>query len=133
MDDDRRDRETAHHSADDSVADLLEKQRRGAAALRDLRLHVGHRHGCEQQRHADTVVEPTLDVQPLADPPWDARFRHNGLPQRGVGWRQHNCQDHGLCDCQPVEDHSRHEGTERDRERQSDPEQSHRHPDLATQ
>ena len=131
VDDDRRDHEPAYDPADNPVADLLEQQRRGAAALRDLRFHVGHRHGREQQRHADPVVEPALDVEPLADPAGDARLGDDRLPQRGVGRRQHDRQDHCLLDAQPVEDDGRRDGAERDRQRQSDPEQAHRHPDLA--
>ena len=90
VDDDRRDHEPADDAADDPVADLLEQQRRGAAALRDLRLDVGHRDGREQQRDADAVVEPALDVESLADPPRDARLGDDRLPERGVGRRQHD-------------------------------------------
>ena len=88
------------HAADDPVADLLEQERRGAAALRDLRFDVGHGHGREQQRHADSVVEPALDVEPLADPARDARLGDDRLPERGVGRRQHDRQDQGLLDGQ---------------------------------
>ena len=82
----------------DAVADLLEQQRAGAAAAGDLGLDVGDRDGREQQRHADPVVEPALDVEPLADPLRHARLGDDRLPQRGVGRRQHDRQDHGLLD-----------------------------------
>ena len=127
VDDDGRDHEPADHAADDPVADLLEQERRGAAAFRDLRFHVGHRHSGEQQRYADSVVEPALDVEPLADPPGDARLGDDRLPECGVGRRQHDRQDQGLFDGQLVEDDSGRDGAERDRQRQPDPEQAHRH------
>ena len=68
VDDDHRDDESADHSADDPVADLFEQEFRWAAAVRDLGIHVGDCHGREQQGHADSVVEPALDVEALPDP-----------------------------------------------------------------
>ena len=125
--------ESADHPADDPEADLLEQERRGAATLRDLGLDVGHRDRREQQRHADPVVEPALDVQPLADPRRDARLGDDRLPERGVGRREHHRQDHRLLDGQRAEDRRRREGAERDRQRQPDAEQAQRQPDLAAE
>ena len=72
-------------------------------------------------------------VEPLADPPRDARLGDNRLPQRGVGRRQHDRQDDRLFDGQLVEGHSRRDCAECDRQRQPDPEQPHRHPGHAEQ
>ena len=46
----------------------LEQQPRRAAAFGDIGLQIGDGDGGEQQRHADAVIEPALDVEPLADP-----------------------------------------------------------------
>ena len=91
----------------DAVADLLEQQRPGAAAAGDLGMDVGGRHGREQQRHADPVVEPALDVEPLADPLWHARLGDDGLAERRVRRRQDDPDDHGLLDAQLPEERSR--------------------------
>ncbi len=100
---------------------------RGAATSGDLRFHVGHRDGREQQRDADAVVEPALHVESLADPPRDARLGHDRLPERGVGRREDHGQDDGFLEAQLTEDPHRRERAERDGQRQSDPEQANRH------
>jgi hypothetical protein len=131
VDDDRGDQEPGDDPSDNAVADLLEQERPGAAAARDVRFHVGHRHGGEQQRDADPVVQAALDVQSLADSWRDARLGDDCLPECSVGGRQHDRQDDGLCDGDLPEDHSRRNGAERDRQRQADTEQPQRHTDLA--
>ena len=120
VDDDRRDHEPADDTAEHPVADLLEQQRGGTAAIGDLRFHVGRRDGREQQRDADAVVEPALHVESLADPPRDARLGHDRLPERGIGRRQDHGQDDGFLDGQLTEDPSRRERAERDGQRQPD-------------
>ena len=95
-DQDRRDQNPGGDSADDPEADLLEQKLRRASALGDVRLDIGRRYGREQERHADPVVEPALDVQALADPSRDARLGDDRLAERGVGRRQDDREDHGL-------------------------------------
>ena len=55
------------HTADDAVADLFRHDARRCSATDHLlfRLRDGQRD--EEQRDADAVVEPALDVQALAD------------------------------------------------------------------
>ena len=96
VDDDGADHEPADDPADDAVADLLEQQRARAAPFGDVRCDVRGGNGREQQRHADPVVEPALDVQSLANPPRDARLGDHRLAERGVGGRQDHRQDHRL-------------------------------------
>ena len=50
-----------------SVADLLEHELHRRAVSDRARLRLGDRDRDEQQRHADPVVEPALDVEPLTD------------------------------------------------------------------
>ena len=121
----------ADHAADDPVADLLEQQRRRAATAGDLGLDVGERDSREQQRHADPVVQAALDVQALADPRRDPRLGDDRLPERCVGRRQHDPEDHGLLDRQRAEDRRRRDGAESDGQRQADAEQPQRQSDVA--
>ena len=54
-------------------------------------------------------------------------------PERRVGRRQHDAEDHRLPDGQHVEERGRGERAERDRQRQADAEQPQRHADGAAQ
>ena len=98
-----------------------------------MRLDVRGGNGREQQRHADPVVEPALDVQALADPARDARLGDDRLAEGGVGRRQ----DHPRITASQKVSWSkitrRRKRSEGDRQRQADPEQAHRHRDLAPQ
>ena len=106
VDDDGADQQPGGDPSDDPVADLLEQERRAASPFRDVRFDVRGRNGREQQRHADPVVEPALDVQPLADPARDARLGDDRLAEGGVGRRQDDPEDDRLPDGQHVEDHA---------------------------
>ena len=120
VDDDRRDHEPADHPADDPVADLLEQQRRRAAAARDLRLDVGERHGREQQRHADPVVEPALDVEPLADPLGTRGSVTTACPSAASVGASTTPRITASSIVSCAEDRGRRDGAERDRQRQPD-------------
>ena len=74
VDDDGSDQESGDDPADDPVADLLEQKRGRVSPVRDPRCDIRGGDGGEEQRHADPVVEPALDVQALADPARDARL-----------------------------------------------------------
>ena len=113
--------------------ELLEQQRARAAPAGDLGLDVGDGDGREQQRDADPVVEPALEVEPLADRLRDALVADDGLAERRVGRREHDAEDHRLPDREHAEDRGRGHGSERDRQRQADAEQPERHPDAAAQ
>ena len=133
VDDDGSDQERGGDASDDAVADLLEQQRHPAAPFRDVRFDIGGGDGGEQERHADPVVEPALDVQALADPARDARIGDDRLAERGVGRRQDDPDDGRLPEGQLAEDRRRRERTESDGQGQADPEQANRHRELAAQ
>ena len=102
--DDHGDQQPGDHAAQDAVADLLQQQRAGAAAAGDLRFDVGDRDGREQQRHADPVVEPALDVEP-----WRMRCGTRGsvttaCPSAASVGASTTAEDHGLLDGQLAED-----------------------------
>ena len=127
-------RQPGDDPAEHAVADLLEQQRDGAAAAGDLGFDVGDRDRGEQQRHADAVVEAALDVEALADPLRHARLGHDRLPERGVGRRQHDREDHRLLDGQLAEaPRQPRPRPSSDRQRQPDAEQAHGHADGAPQ
>ena len=95
---------------------------------------VGQRDGGEQQRHADAVVEPALDVEPLADALRHARLGDDRLPERRVGRRQHDRR--APAPRRAVSWPNRTAAAaapSRDRQRQADPEQSHRDADRAAE
>jgi hypothetical protein len=114
----------AHQAAEHAVADLLEQERHGVAPVGDPGLDVGDRHRGEQERDADPVVEPALDVEPLADPARDAGFGDDRLAERGIRRGQDDGQDDRLLDRELVEHERAGDGAERDRQRQADPEQA---------
>ena len=131
--DDRGDQQPGDHAAQGAVADLFHEQRGRAAPAGDVGLGVGDRDRREQQGDADPVVEAALDVEALADALRHARLGDHGLPERRVGRRQHDREDHRLPNGQLAEDRGGGHGAQRDRERQADPEQPHRHVDRAAQ
>ena len=96
-------------------------------------MNVRGRDGCKEQRYADPVVEPALDVQSLADPAGNAGLGDHGLAERGVGRRQDDPNDGGFPEGQLAEDHPRRQRAQGDRKRQADPEQAYRNRNLAPQ
>ena len=125
LSDDHGDQQPGGHSAERAEPELLDQQRARAATAGDLRFHVGDRDGGEQQRHADPVVEPALDIEPLANPLRHARIADDGLPESCVRRREHDREDHGLPHRQLVEDRGGGERAQRDRQRQADAQQPH--------
>ena len=59
--------ESRHHATDAPVADLLEQKTERLATSGRALLRFGNRDRDQEQRHADAVVEPALDVEPLTD------------------------------------------------------------------
>ena len=95
-----------------------------------MRLDVCRGDGCEQQRHADPVVEPALHVECLPNPTRDAWLGDDRLPEGGVGGRQDHTDDHRFPEGQLPEDQRGRERAEADRQRQPDPEQPGAERDL---
>ena len=126
IDDHGSDHQRGDHPADDPVADLLEQKGGPCSSPGNTRLDVRGRHGREEQRYADPVIEPAFDVQALADPSRDAWLGDHRLAEGGVGRRQDHPDDHGLPEGQLAEDHGGGERSECDRQRQPDPEQPQR-------
>ncbi len=59
--------EPRDHAAEASVADLLEHEVQRRAASDRALLRLGDRDHDQEKRHADAIVEPALDVEPLTD------------------------------------------------------------------
>ena len=59
--------ESRHHAPDTSVADLLEHELERRAVSDRARFRLGNRDRDQEQGHADAVVEPALDIEPLTD------------------------------------------------------------------
>jgi hypothetical protein len=76
-----------------------------------------------EDRDADAVVEAALDVEPLPNAGRQGRKRHDGLPKRGVGRRQHDREQQGLRPRHRSEDEQRDDEPGNDGQRQPDPEQ----------
>jgi len=117
VDHDGSDQERGGDASDDAVADLLDQEGDPRPPTGDGGLDVRGRHGREEQRHADPVVETALDVQALADPTRDPRLGDDRLPESGVGRRQDDPDDGGLPEGQLAEDHGSRERSEGDRQR----------------
>ena len=88
--DDRGGSRTADDAAQDPVPDLLRDEASGRAVADRAGLGLCHRERDEEERHADAVVQPALDVQALPDPRREPRQRHDRLAECGVGRRQHD-------------------------------------------
>ena len=90
------DQDPSDDASEDAVADLLDQKRHAASPVGDVRGDVGRGNGGEQQRHADPVVEATLDVEALADPARHARLRDDRLAERRVCGGQDDAEDGGF-------------------------------------
>ena len=60
-------REPRDHAPETSVPDLLEHELQRLAVSDRALFRLGDRDRDQEQRHADAVVEPALDVEPLTD------------------------------------------------------------------
>ena len=66
--DGRRRDQPADHAAAESVADLFDDYSRRMCVTDAAGVGFGNGERDEEQRHANAVVEPAFDVEPLADP-----------------------------------------------------------------
>ena len=123
---DRRDRKSRHDAAQDPVADLLGQDRDPVRGWTVAMSWTSASASATEQRHADAVIEPAFDVQPLTDPRREPRFGDDRLAERGVRRREHDRQDQRLLDAQPAERGHGDDGSQQDRQRQPDPEQPQR-------
>ena len=94
---------------------------------------LGHGERDREQRDAQAVVEPALDVQALADPRRQACVGDDGLPERGVGRGEHD-REHDRLRPRDVGQHE-HAGdcAGHDRQRQTDAQQPYGYRELASQ
>ena len=120
-------------AADDAVADLLRHDACRCSATDHLlfRLCDGQRN--EEQRHADAVVEPALDVQALADARGQTLVGDDRLPQRRIRRSEDDGQHERLGPRESREDGGRQRGSGGDGQRQPDAEQPNGQPDLLSQ
>ena len=86
-----------------------------------------------QERHAEAVVQPALDVEPLADARWQAGARDDSLAECRVGWRQDDGNDQRFCPSDAVEQECAHDRSGHDREREPDGQEAGGNPILASQ
>src|SRR4029453_9802645 len=83
-------------ASNDSVANLLEHEvHRSAVSDRTL-VRLGDRDRDQEQWDADAVVEPTLDIETLADARRDPGVGNDRLPKRSVRRGEHDRKQHGL-------------------------------------
>jgi hypothetical protein len=94
-------------------------------ALR-ARFRVCKRKPDEEQRHADAVVQPGFDVEPLADPRGQALVRDHRLPERGVCGSEDDREEQRLAEAERAVERVRESEACGDGERQPDPEQPKR-------
>ena len=117
------------HAAEDAVADLLQHEL-GGGAVAD-RAVLGQRDGerDEEERDADPVVQPGLDVEALADAGGKAWRRDDRLAERRVGRREDDREEQRLGPREIAEERDAGDEAGEDRERQPDPEQARRYPE----
>ena len=86
-----------------------------------------------EERHAEAVVQPALDVESLADARRQVWVRDDRLAERGVGRREDDGNDHRFGPRDAVEQERAHDRSGHDRERQPDGQEAGRNPVLASQ
>ncbi len=87
----------------------------------------------EEQRDADAVVQPGLDVEPLSDSRRNPDVGDDHLPERGVGRRQDDREQQRLAEAELSEEAGCERKAREDRERETDPEQPRGHEVLPPQ
>ena len=128
VDDDRRDHEPADDTAEHAVADLLQQERSGAATAGDRRDSTSaSATAANSSGHADPVVEPALDVQPLADALGTRGSVTTAWPSAASVGARTTARISASSTVSWPNSTPRRERAERDRQRQADPEQAHRH------
>ena len=120
-------------AAEGAVPDLLHDEPGGGPVTHRAGLRLRDRENDEKERHADPVVEPTLDVEALANTERQPRERHHGLPERSVGRSEHDREQERLRPCQRSEENEGDAEAGNDRQRQPDAEQTSRDRDLVAE
>ena len=115
-------------SSDHPEADLLDDEPERLSLPAALGRREGERD--EQQRHAQAVVQPALDVEALADAQRHPLVGDHRGPEGRIGRRHGDRQEDGLDGREPRQDDQRDGGADRDRQRKSDAEQARRESDL---
>jgi hypothetical protein len=105
---------------------------RSAVSDRTL-VRLGDRDRDQEQSDADAVVEPTLDIETLADARRDPGVGNDRLPERSVRRGEHDRKQHGLDERELSEHDDTRESAGHDRQRQPDREQAKRQDVLAAQ
>ncbi len=126
VDDDRGSRRARDDAAQHAVSDLLGHEL-GGVAVSDrsfLRQRDGERD--EEERHADPVVEATLDVEALTDSDRKATRRDDDLTERGIGRREDDREHESFGPREVAEERDCGDEPGDDRERKPDPEQPRR-------
>ena len=93
----------------------------------------GQRHGDQDERCGDTVVEAALDVEHAPDTDRDGLVGHHRLPERGVGRRQGAADEERHRQWEGRPRHRRDQGAQRDGERQPDGEEPDDHAGVLPQ
>ena len=126
-------RHAGGHATHDPVADLLQYHGERVMAAREVGVDVRCGQNDQQQRDADSVVEPALDVEPLTHAERQPGLGDHRLAQRGVRWCQQDGEHQRLGEAQLVEEEGGQERAGSDREGKADPEQPHRQVMVAAQ
>ena len=123
---DHRRRPARDAATDDSPANRLDDEPHGVGARRLARVSLRDRDCDREQWDAEAVVQPTLDVQPLADSRRDVLVGDHGLTERSVG-RGEDHRQHERVSPGDVGQHDRPGDRSRpDRQREPDAEETRR-------
>ena len=126
----QRPRERTEGSA---VADLLEDEPDGVAVPDRPVLRLRDRERDEEERNAEAVVEPALDVEALPDPDWEARRRDDCLPESRVRRCEDDREDERLWPAEVTEEPDGDDEAEGYRQGKADSEEPRRYPERASQ
>ena len=126
-------RETRNHAPEGSVPDLLEHELHCRTVSDRALLRLGDRDRDQEERHADAVVQPALDVEPLTHAGRNAGIGDDRLPQCSVGRGEHDREQDGLDQHELAKQCNTCESAGHDGQRQPDREQAKRHDVLASQ
>ena len=119
------------HPGQDAVADLLEHEPSRGTVADGSGLCLRDREHDPEQRHADPVVEPALDVQSLSNSARQPHERDDRLAECGVRRREDHREEQRLGPQELGEHDESEEEARHERQRQADPEQPQRHRQLA--
>ena len=125
--------ESRNHAPERSVADLLEHELHRRAVSDRALLRLGDRDRDQEQRHADAVVEPALDIEPLTNTRGNTGIGDDRLPQRSVRRGEHDREQDGLDQGELRKHGNTRERAGHNRQRQPDRKQAKRQDVLAAQ